>query len=163
MSNDSLESLFGYKVLDLSKREFDLSQLKGKVVLIVNVASQCGLTDSNYKQLVDLYTQYKSKGLEIIGFPCNQFLGQEPGSNEQIKDFACGRYKAEFPLMDKVDVNGPNAAPIYTELLKKKFPGDIAWNFGKFLIGKDGHVFKRYEPRFEPKEIAADIEALLTA
>ncbi|THG16523.1 hypothetical protein TEA_010566 [Camellia sinensis var. sinensis] len=141
---------------DAKGNDVDLSIYKGKVLLIVNVASQCGLTNSNYKELSQLYEKYKDQGLEILAFPCNQFGGQEPGNNEQIVEFACTRFKAEFPIFDKVDVNGENAAPIYKFLKSSKggFFGDgIKWNFSKFLADQDGNVIGRYAPTTSPLSI----------
>ncbi|KAF5938618.1 hypothetical protein HYC85_022877 [Camellia sinensis] len=176
---------------DAKGNDVDLSIYKGKVLLIVNVASQCGrpagrpagqpavnrlvnrpgnrlvdrgLTNSNYKELSQLYEKYKDQGLEILAFPCNQFGGQEPGNNEQIVEFACTRFKAEFPIFDKVDVNGENAAPIYKFLKSSKggFFGDgIKWNFSKFLADQDGNVIGRYAPTTSPLSIEKDIKKLL--
>ncbi|CAI7779438.1 unnamed protein product [Closterium sp. NIES-53] len=154
-----------FTVNDISGNPVSLSQYKGKVVLVVNVASQCGLTDSNYKELQSVYDKLKDRGLEILAFPCNQFGSQEPGSNEKIKEFACSRYRATFPLFDKVDVNGPNAAPVYVFLRSQKGGGllgdSIKWNFGKFLVDKEGKVVERYAPTTSPSAIQADIEKLL--
>lgn len=142
-----------------------MSAFKGKVLLIVNVASACGLTSGNYKELTEVYRDLKQAGLEILAFPCNQFGGQEPGSNEQIKEFACSRYKAEFPIFDKVDVNGPKTAPIYQFLKSSKGGGilgdSIKWNFAKFLVDQDGNVVERYAPTTSPKSIEGDIKKLL--
>eukprot|EP00741_Cyanophora_paradoxa_P021737 tig00000241_g20980.t1 len=155
-----MANLKNYKVFDIEKKEVDLSVYLGKVVLIVNVACECGLTSSNYDQLAQLYEKYKAKGLEVMAFPCNQFGQQEPGTNAEIKSFATGK-GASFPLMDKVEVNGANAIPLYKDFLKAKFPGDIKWNFGKFLVNKKGEVVQRYEPTVAPNDIVADIEKLL--
>ncbi|KAG6501832.1 hypothetical protein ZIOFF_041716 [Zingiber officinale] len=149
-------SIHDFTVKDAKGNDVDLSIYKGKVLLIVNVASQCGFTNSNYKQLTQLYEKYKDQGLEILAFPCNQFYGQEPGSNEQIVEFACTRFKAEFPIFDKVEVNGEGAAPIYKFLKSSKgsFFGDsIKWNFTKFLVNKDGKVIDRYAPITSPLSI----------
>jgi len=122
----------------------DLGIYKGKVLLIVNVASQCGMTNFNYNELNELYTKYKDQGLEILSFQCNQFGGQEPGDNAQIAEVACTLFKAEFPIFDKVEVNCSKAAPIYKFLKSSKgefFFGDgIKWNLTKFLVDKDGNV-----------------------
>ncbi|OAE29039.1 hypothetical protein AXG93_146s1130 [Marchantia polymorpha subsp. ruderalis] len=145
--------------------DVDLSVYKGKVLLIVNVASACGLTKDNYTELTGLYNGLRDKGLEILAFPCNQFGGQEPGTNEQIKEFACSRFKAEFPIFDKVDVNGPNTAPVYQFLKANKGGGilgdSIKWNFGKFLVDQEGNVVERYAPTTSPKSIEEDIVRLI--
>jgi glutathione peroxidase len=130
----------------------------------VNVWS--GLTQTNYKELTDLYNQYKGSDFEILGFPSNQFGGQEPGSNEQIKEFACTRFKAEFPLFDKINVNGQNQAPLYKYLKSQKgglLGNGIKWNFTKFLVDKDGKVVERYAPITSPSKIEKDIKKLLNA
>ncbi|CAM6127759.1 unnamed protein product [Calypogeia fissa] len=161
------KSVHDFTVKNINGEEVDLSKYKGKVLLIVNVASACGLTKANYTELTEIYSELKEAGLEILAFPCNQFGGQEPGSNEQIKEFACTRYKAEFPIFDKVDVNGPNTAPLYQFLKKSKGGGllgdNIKWNFGKFLVNQDGVVVERYAPTTSPKTIQGDIKKLLDA
>src|SRR6266478_4820151 len=133
---------------DINGKETSLKTYQGKVLLIVNVASQCGLTPQ-YKALEALEQKYKDKGFSVVGFPCNQFGGQEPGSNEEIKQFCSTKYSVTFPLFDKIDVNGPKRHPLYVALAGQDspFPGDIKWNFGKFLIGRDGKIIKRFEPR----------------
>lgn len=158
------KSIHDFVVKDARGNDVDLSTYKGKVLLIVNVASQCGLTNSNYPELTQLYDKHKDKGLEILAFPCNQFGNQEPGSNEQIMEFACTRFKAEFPIFDKVDVNGDTAAPIYKYLKSSKggLLGDgIKWNFTKFLVDKDGNVVDRYAPTTSPASIEKDMKKLL--
>lgn len=156
-----------FTVKNIDGEDVDLSKFKGKVLLIVNVASACGLTNSNYTELAELYSSLKQSGLEILAFPCNQFSGQEPGTNEQIKEFACTRFKAEYPIFDKVEVNGPNTAPIYQFLKASKgggFLGDsIKWNFAKFLVDQDGVVVGRYAPTTSPKKIEGDIKKLFAA
>ncbi|KAE9607740.1 hypothetical protein Lal_00013411 [Lupinus albus] len=159
-------SLHDFTVKDAKGNDVNLGDYKGKVLIIVNVASQCGLTNSNYTELNQLYEKYKGKGLEILAFPCNQFGGQEPGSNEQIVEFACTRFKAEFPIFDKVDVNGDTAAPIYKFLKSRKggLLGDnIKWNFSKFLVDKNGNVVERYAPTTSPLSIEKDLQKLLDA
>ena len=136
----------------------------GKVLLIVNTASACGLTPQ-YEGLEALYRQYGPQGLVVLGFPSNQFGAQEPGTAEQIADFCATRFSVTFPLFAKTDVNGPNTHPLYV-WLKHNAPGadggaDIAWNFGKFLVGKDGKVLARYSPKTPPEELRADIEKAL--
>ncbi|KAJ8511725.1 hypothetical protein OPV22_002159 [Ensete ventricosum] len=163
-SSKSAASIHDFTVKDAMGKDVDLSMYKGKVLLIVNVASQCGLTNSNYTELSQLYEKYKGKDFEILAFPCNQFGGQEPGSNEEIVEFACTRFKAEYPIFDKVDVNGNNAAPVYKFLKSSKggiLVDGIKWNFAKFLIDKDGHVVDRYAPTTSPLSIEKDIKKLL--
>lgn len=158
------QSIHEFAVKDITGKDVDLIIYKGKVLLVVNVASQCGFTKSNYTQLTELYNKYKDKDFEILAFPCNQFGSQEPGTNDEIKDFACTRYKAEFPIFDKVDVNGPNTAPVYNflKLTKGGFLGSrIKWNFTKFLVDRDGHVVARYAPTTSPSAIEKDIKKAL--
>nr|XP_023926708.1 probable phospholipid hydroperoxide glutathione peroxidase isoform X1 [Quercus suber]XP_023926709.1 probable phospholipid hydroperoxide glutathione peroxidase isoform X2 [Quercus suber]XP_023926710.1 probable phospholipid hydroperoxide glutathione peroxidase isoform X3 [Quercus suber] len=163
-SQSQTESVHNFIVKDAKGNDVDLSKYKGKVLLIVNVASQCGLTNSNYTELNQVYEKYKDQGLEILAFPCNQFGAQEPGSNEQILEFACTRFKAEFPIFDKVDVNGNNAAPLYKFLKSSKggiFGDSIKWNFSKFLVDKDGNVIDRYAPTTSPLSIEKDVKKAL--
>ncbi|OMO79511.1 Glutathione peroxidase [Corchorus capsularis] len=152
-SQSSQTSVYDFTVKDARGKDVDLSIYKGKVLLIVNVASECGLTDSNYTELSQLYEKYKDQGFEILAFPCNQFGAQEPGNNEQILEFACTRFKAEYPIFDKIDVNGDNASPLYKFLKSGNwglYAGDIQWNFSKYLINKDGQVARRYYPTTSP-------------
>ncbi|CAM0145619.1 unnamed protein product [Urochloa decumbens] len=154
------------RIKDIRSNDVKLSEYAGKVLLIVNVASQCGLTNSNYKELNVLYDKYRQKGLEILAFPCNQFASQEPGSNEDIHETVCTRFKAEFPIFDKINVNGKDAAPLFKYLKSQKggFLGDgIKWNFTKFLVDKDGKVVGRYAPTTSPLKIENDIQKLLDA
>ena len=142
----------------------DLSAHKGEVMLIVNVASQCGFTPQ-YEGLEALQRKYVGRGFTVLGFPCNQFGAQEPGNAEEIASFCKLNYDVSFPLMGKIDVNGDNAAPIYQHL-KDEAPGllgskAIKWNFTKFLIDRSGNVVKRYAPQTKPEDLASDIEALL--
>ncbi|XP_047081775.1 probable phospholipid hydroperoxide glutathione peroxidase [Lolium rigidum] len=162
----SASSVHDFTVKDASGKDVDLSTYKGKVLLIVNVASQCGLTNSNYTELSQLYEKYKDQGFEILAFPCNQFGGQEPGTNEEIVQFACTRFKAEYPIFDKVDVNGDNVAPIYKFLKTSKgslFGDNIKWNFSKFLVDKEGRVVDRYAPTTSPLSIEKDLKKLLAS
>ncbi|EXB68679.1 putative glutathione peroxidase 2 [Morus notabilis] len=155
-SDDTPKSIYDFTVKDIRGNDASLSEYSGKVLLIVNVASKCGLTQSNYKELNVLYEKYKNKGFEILAFPCNQFAGQEPGSNEEIQEVVCTRFKAEFPIFDKVEVNGKDAAPLYKFLKSQKggFLGDgIKWNFTKFLVNKEGKVVERYAPTTSPLKI----------
>lgn len=167
--------------------EKNLGDYKGKVLLIVNTASKCGFTPQ-FEELQGLYKTYKDRGLEILGFPCNQFAGQEPGSNEEVQQFCKLNYGVTFQIFEKGDVRGETAQPLFKylteqkgfkgfdeshpiakplmEALKNNFPeyleGDgIKWNFTKFLIDKNGNVVERYEPTTNPKDIAGDIEKLL--
>ena len=153
-----------FKVKDVSGKEVSLSTYKNKVLLIVNVASQCGLTPQ-YKGLEELYEKYNSKGFEILGFPCNQFGGQEPGTENEIKTFCETSFGVKFQLFSKIDVNGENADPLYKYLCDAK-PGllglkAIKWNLTKFLIDKNGNPVERYAPTTEPKDLEADILKLL--
>lgn len=159
-------SIHEINVKDIDGKETSLGTYKGKVLLVVNVASKCGLTPQ-YKALEATYEKFKDKGLVVLGFPCNQFASQEPGTNEEIKKFCSSQYNVTFPLFDKIEVNGANRAPLYVALAGKDspFPGDIKWNFGKFLIGRDGKIIKRFEPRTTPDspEVVQAIEAALAA
>lgn len=153
-----------YKVKDGQGNDVDLSQYRGKVVLVVNTASQCGFTPQ-YKELQELHQKYHDKGLVILAFPCNQFGGQEPGSDQDIQQFCELNYGVSFPVMAKIQVNGPDASPLF-EHLKDSARGlmktrAIKWNFTKFLVNKDGDVVKRYAPRTKPAAIASAIEELL--
>ncbi|OVA20066.1 Glutathione peroxidase [Macleaya cordata] len=165
-SNSSLmeESVHDFSVKDYKGNDVDLSIYKGKVLLVVNVASKCGFTNTNYTQLSELYTKYKGQGLEILAFPCNQFLKQEPGSGQEAQEFACTRFKAEFPVFHKVRVNGPSTAPIYKFLKASKsgcLGSRIKWNFTKFLVDKRGHVIRRYGTTTPPAAIEKDIQKAL--
>lgn len=183
-SND----IYSFVVKDINGKDVSLEKYKGRVLLIVNTASKCGLTPQ-YKGLEEIYLKYKDKGFEILAFPCNQFLAQEPGTSEEIQKFCSSTYNVTFPLFEKVDVNGEKETPLYT-FLKRKAPfvgypkggeefgtqidaihkktksgfdsgNAIRWNFGKFLISKDGQTILRYEPMVEPKDLEKDIERLL--
>jgi glutathione peroxidase len=160
------QSLTQIPVKDIDQKDTSLDAYNGKVLLVVNVASKCGLTPQ-YKTLEALYQKYKDKGLVILGFPCNQFGGQEPGTNEQIKEFCSSQYNVTFPLFDKLEVNGANRHPLYVALAGKDspFPGDIKWNFTKFLISRDGKILQRFEPKTTPDDatVIAAIEAALAA
>lgn len=162
----SADSIHSIKVKDIEGKEIELEKYKGQVLLVVNVASKCGLTPQ-YKALEEIHQKYKDKNFSVLGFPCNQFGGQEPGTNEEIKQFCSSKYDVTFPLFDKIDVNGEKRHPLYTALAGNdaRFPGDIKWNFGKFLVGRDGKVIKRFEPKTAPDapEVVAAIEAALAA
>ncbi|XP_061344562.1 probable glutathione peroxidase 8 isoform X1 [Gastrolobium bilobum] len=158
------KSVYDFSVKDAKGDDVDLATYKGKVLLIANVASKCGMTNSNYVELNQLYEKYKDKGLEILAFPCNQFGDEEPGSNDQIVEFVCTRFKSEFPIFDKIEVNGDNSAPLYKFLKLGKwgfFGDDIQWNFAKFLVDKDGQVVDRYYPTTSPLSLERDIRKLL--
>lgn len=156
-------SIYDYAAQTSQGERLDMRQLEGKVILIVNTASKCGLTPQ-YEGLESLYDQYKDEGLVILGFPCNQFGSQEPGSNEEIAEFCERNYGVSFPIMDKVEVNGDNAHPLY-KYLKAVAGGwqneDIKWNFTKFLISKDGKTIKRFAPTVKPSDLESDIEQML--
>lgn len=156
------DGLYSMTAKDIDGKDVKLSAYKGKVLLVVNVASACGFTPQ-YKGLQELFSKYKSKGFEVLAFPCNQFGSQEAGDNAAIKSFAM-RQGAQFKMMSKVDVNGGNADPVW-DFLKSKQGGlltsDIKWNFSKFLVDREGNVVKRYPSTTEPKDIAKDIESFL--
>lgn len=182
------QSIYDFTVNDIDSNKVSLNAYKGKVVLIVNVASKCGLTPQ-YEGLEKLYEKYKDKGFIILAFPCNQFLGQEPGDAQQIKTFCSNNYEVSFPLFEKIDVNGKNASDLYVYLKSvapfagypdkyKEFGSqlddihkqtgtnynegnEIRWNFCKFLISKDGQKIKRFEPMVTPDEIVSEIEIFL--
>jgi len=157
-------SALDFQANSLQGTPVDLKQYAGKVLLIVNTASNCGFTPQ-YKGLEALYQQFKDKGVEVLGFPCNQFGHQEPGSAGEIGAFCEKNFGVTFPLFDKIDVNGDKAHPLFQHL-KSQAPGllgsqSIKWNFTKFLVKKDGTVFKRYAPQTAPKDLLDDIEKLL--
>lgn len=157
-------SIHDFEVAGLDGKTVPLSQYRGKVLLIVNTASQCGFTPQ-YKGLEALHRDYKDRGFEVLGFPCNQFGAQEPGNADEIGAFCEKNFGVTFPLFAKVDVNGEAAHPLF-KYLKHQAPGllgteGIKWNFTKFLVGKDGKVLKRYAPATKPEEITSDIEKSL--
>jgi glutathione peroxidase len=157
-------SIYDFKVKTIDNEEITLNKYKNKVLLIVNVASKCGYT-YQYEGLEELYKKYKDKGLSILGFPCNQFLSQEPGTEEEIKSFCSLTYGVTFDMFSKIDVNGENTHPLY-RYLKEQQSGIlgssvIKWNFTKFLVDKNGKVIRRYSPSTEPKEIEKDIKNIL--
>lgn len=158
----SLFELSGNELI--SNEQVPLEKFKGKVCLVVNVSSKCGLTPRDYPQLVDLHKKYGNQGLEILAFPCNQFAGQEPGTPEEIRKFIDG-YGVEFPVFSKIDVNGSNAHPVF-KYLKQNLGGvlgsSVKWNFTKFLCDKDGQPFRRYAPITTPSSFTDDIEFLLS-
>jgi glutathione peroxidase len=162
-ANQSIQEI---KLNTIDGKPATLGDYKGKVVLLVNVASQCGLTPQ-YKELQALQEKYKDKGFTVVGVPCNDFGSQEPGSSKEIVQFCTEKYNVTFPLMEKIHVKGPEQHPLYARLTGKdaEFPGEIKWNFGKFLIGKDGKVLKRFEPQTKPDsdEVLKAIEAALAS
>ncbi len=161
-------ALYDIPIHTLQGDDATLGDYKGETLLVVNVASKCGLTPQ-YEGLERLQKTYGDRGFSVIGFPCNQFLGQEPGSAEEIAEFCSATYGVTFPLMEKIDVNGDDRNPVYAELTQKEDAegnaGDITWNFEKFLVSPKGDVVARYRPQVEPEDptIIGDIEAQLTA
>ncbi len=156
-------SIYQFTAKTLNEEEKNFNDYQGKVLLIVNTASKCGLT-SQYEGLEKLYQDYKEQGLEVIGFPCGQFANQELDSGAEISEFCQLNYGVSFQIMAKIEVNGDNAHPIYQWLKMQKgglLTDNIKWNFTKFLINKDGQVVKRYAPTTKPSSIATDIEKLL--
>ncbi|USB34223.1 glutathione peroxidase [Paenibacillus sp. YPG26] len=157
-------SIYNYKIKTIEGTETTLQPYEGKVLLIVNTASACGLTP-HYKGLQSLYDAYKDQGLVVLGFPSNQFAGQEPGTEEEIKQFCELNYQVTFPLFSKIDVKGENAHPLFVHLVNHTpapyHTGEIEWNFAKFLVDRAGNVIKQYSSRTEPEAIEADIKELL--
>jgi glutathione peroxidase len=160
------DSIYNIPLKDIDGKDASLKPYQGKVLLIVNVASRCGYTPQ-YTALEAVYQKNKSQGLVVLGFPCNQFGGQEPGTDAEIKQFCSSNYDVTFPLFDKIEVNGSNRNPVYVMLAGTGSPtaGDIKWNFTKFLIGRDGKIIKRFESRVKPDspEVTQAIEAALAA
>ena len=157
------ENIYQFNFNQLDGEEISLSKFKGKAILVVNTASFCGLT-YHYTGLEKLYKEYKEKGLVIIGFPCNQFGKQEPGTSEEINDFCNLNYDVTFPMSTKVDVNGKNAHPLFKYLkseLKGTLTNNVKWNFTKFLINRDGVPFKRFSSTTEPEDISSSIDEVL--
>lgn len=178
-------SIYNLKVIQRDGKEFSLSSLKGKVSLVVNTATGCGFTPQ-YKAIEALYEKYHDKGFEVLDFPCDQFGHQAPGSDDEIHEFCTAKYKTQFDQFAKIDVNGENESAVFAELKKQqpneevkgmknkvamqavkkmsttcKKPGDIVWNFTKFLVDKDGNAVKRYNPTFDPADIEKDLVSLL--
>jgi glutathione peroxidase len=159
-----MKTILDFEALQMSGQTLPLSQLRGQVMLIVNTASACGFTPQ-FGGLEKLHQKYKDQGLVVLGFPCNQFGNQDPGSNQSIASFCQLNYGVSFPMMEKIEVNGSNAHPLY-QWLCAEAPGllgskAIKWNFTKFLVGRDGRVIKRYAPMDKPENLKADIEAAL--
>jgi glutathione peroxidase len=156
--------LFTVPLKTIENQETNLESYRGKVLLIVNVASKCGFTPQ-YTGLEKLYEKYKDRGLVVLGFPCNQFMAQEPGDEAEIKNFCSLTYDVKFPLFAKVDVNGENTHPLY-KILKSAAKGvlwteAVKWNFTKFLVDRNGHVVSRFAPNVEPEKLIPEIEKLL--
>lgn len=165
-SNEAASSVLEFTMNDIDGKAVPLSQYKGKVLLIVNTASKCGHTPQ-YAALEKVYDQYKEKGLVVLGFPANEFRGQEPGTNAQIKEFCTEKYGVSFPMFSKIVVKGDSIHPLYKFLTSKEanpdFGGEIAWNFSKFLVDREGKVVARFEPKVKPDEqkVIEKIEAEL--
>ena len=157
-------SIYDFEVKTIEGKNTTLGDYKGKVLLIVNVASQCGFTPQ-YKGLEEVYRQFHAKGLEILGFPCNQFGSQEPGNAQEIKNFCETKYNVTFPLFEKIEVNGAGTHPLYA-YLKSEEKGllgteSIKWNFTKFLVSREGKVLKRFAPQSEPSTLVDEIKKQL--
>lgn len=158
-----MKTVYDFTAKNNKGKDMDFTQFKGKVLLIINTASKCGFTPQ-YKGLEELYKKYKDQGLAVIGFPCDQFGHQEPGSNEEIASFCEMNYGVSFPIMEKIEVNGKNASPIFKYLKSKAgglFGSRIKWNFTKFLISRDGQTIKRFSPIKNPKSLEKYIEKML--
>jgi glutathione peroxidase len=163
---DTPHSIYDFDALSIEGKPAHLSTQRGKVLLVVNTASKCGFTPQ-FEGLEALWKEYRDRGLVVLGFPSNQFGAQDPGSNDEIASFCQMNYGVSFPMMGKVDVNGDKAAPLW-KWLKSEAPGilgteAVKWNFTKFLVGKDGHVIKRFAPNDSPASLKGDIEAALAA
>lgn len=161
-----MSSIYDFEAQSIDGKTVSLAQFRGKPLLIVNTASACGFTPQ-FGGLEKLHQAYGSRGLVVLGFPCNQFGSQDPGSNDEISSFCQLNYGVSFPMMSKVDVNGDAAHPLY-QWLTAEAPGllgskAIKWNFTKFLVGKDGRVIKRYAPQDAPEKLGSDVEAALAA
>ena len=159
-----MNNIYDIHIKDSSNKEVSMSKFEGKTLLIVNVASKCGLTPQ-YRGLQSLYEEYKNRNFLVLGFPCNQFGGQEPGTNSEINDFCEINYSVTFPIFSKIKVNGPDSHPLF-KLLKNDKPGifrteSIKWNFTKFLVNSSGKIIDRFSPRVEPKYIRSEIERIL--
>ena len=159
-----MSELYNINVKDIDMNLVNLNAYKGKTLLIVNVASKCGFTPQ-YKDLQNLHEKYQDKGLEVLGFPCNQFGAQEPGTNEEVKSFCEVNYNVSFKMFNKIDVNGSDASPLF-KFLKHESPGimgteAIKWNFTKFLVNKDGQVIKRFAPKDGESEIESELQKIL--
>ena len=161
-----MSSIYDFEAQQINGQDISLSEYRGKVMLIVNTASKCGFTPQ-FGGLEELHKAYTGKGLVVLGFPCNQFGSQDPGADGEIAEFCQVNYGVSFPMMGKVEVNGPAAHPLY-KWLSSEAPGllgskSIKWNFTKFLVGKDGQVIRRYAPTDKPADLAKDIDKALAA
>ena len=159
-----MKTIYDFEAVQMNGQSLALDQMRGQVMLIVNTASACGFTPQ-FDGLEKLHQAYQSQGLRVMGFPCNQFGGQDPGSNADIASFCQLNFGVSFPMMEKIEVNGASAHPLY-QWLCAEAPGllgskGIKWNFTKFLVGRDGRVLKRYAPMDKPEKLKADIEAAL--
>jgi len=157
-------NVYGFSFTDIDGHEQSMQRYQGKVLIVVNVATKCGYTEGNYAQLQEMYDKYKDKGLAVLAFPCNQFMNEEPGTEAEIKEFACSKYKVTFDMTKKVDVNGSGAHPLWAYM--KSIKGGtlidaIKWNFTKFLIDRQGRVVNRYGPTTNPKEFESEVQKLL--
>ncbi|MFL1453470.1 glutathione peroxidase [Marinobacter sp. GN3S48] len=158
------DSIYDFKVQDIKGNEHDMAEYQGKVLLIVNTASKCGFTPQ-FEGLQSMYRDLGDKGLAVLGFPCNQFMNQDPADDDAISQFCSLNYGVDFPMFAKIEVNGPGAHPLY-RFLKSEARGvmgseKVKWNFTKFLVGREGQVIRRYPPTAKPEAIRADIEKLL--
>jgi glutathione peroxidase len=159
-----MSSVYEHTINDLSGKPFDLAGLSGTVTLVVNVASKCGLTPQ-YTGLEQLHERFAGRGFTVLGVPCNQFGGQEPGTSEEIAEFCSTTYGVTFPLTEKIEVNGPGRHPLYQTLTEtpdsEGNAGDVIWNFEKFLVGGDGKVIARFRPQVKPEQLDTEVEAAL--
>lgn len=159
-------SLYDIPLKDIDGKDTSLKAYQGKVLLVVNVASHCGFTPQ-YESLEAIQKKYEAKGFTVVGFPCNDFGAQEPGTADEIKQFCSSKYSVTFPLFEKLHVKGPEQHPLYAALTGKQspFPGDIKWNFGKFVIGKDGKILKRFDSQVKPdsQQVTSAIESALAS
>ena len=166
ISVSAADSIYSVQLKDIDGKDTSLKPNQGKVMLVVNVASKCGFTPQ-YTALEAVYTKYQAQGLVVCGFPCNQFGGQEPGTDAEIKEFCSSKFSVTFPMFDKLEVNGANRHPLYVLLAgaTSPFPGDIKWNFTKFLVGRDGKILNRFDSAVKPDsaEVTKAIEAALAA
>ena len=166
LSMSAADSLYDIPLKDIDGKDTTLKPYAGKVLLVVNVASKCGFTPQ-YAALEAIYKKYQDQGLVVCGFPCNQFLSQEPGTDAEIKAFCTSKYNVTFPMFDKLEVNGANRHPLYVMLAGKDspFPGNIHWNFTKFLVGRDGKIAARFDSKVKPdsEEVTKAIETALAA
>src|ERR1017187_3831347 len=166
LSIHATDSLYGIPLKNIDGKDVTLKPYAGKVLLVVNVASHCGFTPQ-YTALEAIYKKYQDQGLVVCGFPCNQFGKQEPGTDAEIKEFCTSKYSVTFPMFDKLEVNGANRHPLYVALAggDSPFPGNIGWNFTKFLIGRDGKIVARFDTKVKPDspEVTKAIEAALAA